>query len=135
MALTYQFFASAPKGVAPVLESELKGLGFDHVKQTGAGVSFAGTLEAGYRACLWLRTASRVFLTIDTFEAESASALYDGIRGIDWSEHMTSDNTLAIDFNADQSVIKHTHFGALRVKDAIVDQFREGFSSLSLIHI
>jgi 23S rRNA (guanine2445-N2)-methyltransferase / 23S rRNA (guanine2069-N7)-methyltransferase len=128
MASTYQFFASAPKGIIPVLANELKGLGADRVKQTWAGVSFEGHLESGYRACLWLRTANRVFLTISSFEADSASTLYDGIRNIDWAEHMTPDNTLAIDFNSDLSVIQHTHFGALKVKDAIVDQFREKYS-------
>ncbi len=128
MASTYQYFASAPKGIIPVLANELKGLGFDRVKKTWAGVSFSGALESGYRACLWLRTANRVFLTIDTFEADSASSLYDGIRNIDWANHMTPENTLAIDFHADQSIIKHTHFGALKVKDAIVDQFRERYS-------
>ncbi len=122
--IKYKFFASAPKGIIPVLAGELKGLGLDHVKQTRAGASFTGPLEAGYRACLWLRTASRVFLEVYSFKAENVDDLYNGIRDIDWSEHMTHENTLAIDFNADQLVIKHTHFGALKVKDAIVDQFR-----------
>ncbi|MBN1904872.1 MAG: bifunctional 23S rRNA (guanine(2069)-N(7))-methyltransferase RlmK/23S rRNA (guanine(2445)-N(2))-methyltransferase RlmL [Deltaproteobacteria bacterium] len=125
---TYQFFASAPKGIIPVLAGELKALGLDRVKQTWAGVSFTGTFESGYRACLWLRTANRVFLQIASFEADSASTLYDGIKNIDWSAHMMPDNTLAIDFNSDLAVIKHTHFGALKVKDAIVDQFREKYS-------
>jgi 23S rRNA (guanine2445-N2)-methyltransferase / 23S rRNA (guanine2069-N7)-methyltransferase len=129
VASTYQFFASAPKGIIPLLAGELKDLGIDRVKQTWAGVSFTGTLDAGYKACLWLRTANRVFLTIGNFEADSASALYDGIKNIDWSAHMLPDNTLIVDFNADQSVIKHTHFGALKVKDAIVDQFRERYST------
>ncbi len=128
MASTYQFFASAPKGVIPVLAFELKALGMEHVKQTRAGASFKGGLESGYRACLWLRTANRVFLQIASFETDSAVGLYEGIRSIDWETHMTPENTLAIDFNADQSVIRHTHFGALKVKDAIVDQFRERYS-------
>jgi 23S rRNA (guanine2445-N2)-methyltransferase / 23S rRNA (guanine2069-N7)-methyltransferase len=128
MASTYQFFASAPKGIIPVLANELKGLGLDRVKKTWSGVSFAGHIESGYRACLWLRTANRVFLEVASFEADSASSLYDGIKNIDWATHMTPENTLAIDFHADQSIIKHTHFGALKVKDAIVDQFRERYS-------
>ncbi|NLD35527.1 MAG: bifunctional 23S rRNA (guanine(2069)-N(7))-methyltransferase RlmK/23S rRNA (guanine(2445)-N(2))-methyltransferase RlmL [Desulfatiglans sp.] len=128
MPSTCTFFASAPKGVIPVLAGELKALGLDRVKKTWAGVSFKGALESGYRACLWLRTASRVFLELSSFEAESVDDLYNGIRDIDWSAHMSYENTLAIDFNSDLAVIRHTHFGALKVKDAIVDQFRERYS-------
>ncbi len=129
MESIYSFFATAPKGVEPILVRELKDIGAPGVRQTTAGASFSGPLQLGYRACLWLRTANRVFLALDSFKADSADDLYKGIRNIDWSEHMSAENTLAVDFHADQSVIKHTHFGALKVKDAIVDQLREKYAA------
>ena len=128
MESTYTFFATAPKGVESILVRELRDIGAPRVTQTRAGASFTGPFQLGYRACLWLRTANRVFLVIDSFKAGSADELYDGIRNINWSEHMSPENTLAVDFHADQSVIKHTHFGALKVKDAIVDQLREKYA-------
>ncbi|MEK7711701.1 MAG: bifunctional 23S rRNA (guanine(2069)-N(7))-methyltransferase RlmK/23S rRNA (guanine(2445)-N(2))-methyltransferase RlmL, partial [Pseudomonadota bacterium] len=57
--------------------------------------------------------------------APTPEALYDGVRGIDWAAHLDQNGTLAVDFNAYRSAITHTHYGALKVKDAIVDQFRE----------
>lgn len=125
MESIYSFFATAPKGIEPILVKELKGLGAEQVRQGRAGASFTGPFQLGYKACLWLRTANRVFLVLDSFDADTADDLYNGIRDIDWADHMFPENTLAVDFHADQSVIKHTRFGALKVKDAIVDQFRE----------
>lgn len=129
MESAYSFFATAPKGVEPILVKELKDLGAEQVKKTRAGASFSGGFQSGYKACLWLRTANRVFIVIDSFEADTIDDLYNGIRNIKWSDHMSPENTLAVDFHANQSIVRHTHFGALKVKDAIVDQFREKYST------
>jgi 23S rRNA (guanine2445-N2)-methyltransferase / 23S rRNA (guanine2069-N7)-methyltransferase len=59
------------------------------------------------------------------FPAATPEALYDGVRTVDWSEHMGVDGTLAVDCTSSRSKITHTQFAALKVKDAIVDQFRE----------
>jgi 23S rRNA (guanine2445-N2)-methyltransferase / 23S rRNA (guanine2069-N7)-methyltransferase len=120
-----RFFATAPKGVPPVLAEELRHLGAGMIKEGPAGVAFEGPLALGYRACLWSRTASRVLMHLADVPAATPEALYDGIRGIDWSEHLAPAGTLLVDFSAQRSTITHTHFGALKVKDAIVDQFRE----------
>ncbi len=119
------FFATAPKGIEPLLADELRALGAHTVKEVRAGVSFEGTLALAYRVCLWSRTANRVLLPLARFEAPSPEALYEGVRFIDWAEHMAPDGRLAVDFTTSASQITHSHFGALKVKDAIVDQFRD----------
>jgi len=124
---TYTFYAVAPKGVEDLLVNELKALGALEVKASRSGAFFQGDMETGYRACLWLRTANRVLLPIAQFHAESPKALYDGVRDIDWSEHLETDGSFAVDFSASGSQIYHTRYGALTVKDAVVDQFRERF--------
>ncbi len=124
-AAARRFFATAPQGVAPVLREELGSLGALNAREAPAGVSFEGTLELAYRLCLWSRTANRVLLPLAEFPAATPEALYDGIKQLPWEEHLNSSGTLAVDFNASASRITHTHFGAQRVKDAIVDRFRE----------
>ena len=109
----------------PLLADELCALGADSVRATRAGVSFEGPLEIGYRACLWSRVASRILLMLTQFPASSPEELYAGVRAIRWDKHLAPDGTLAVDFTTVQSKITHSHFGALKVKDAIVDQFRE----------
>jgi 23S rRNA (guanine2445-N2)-methyltransferase / 23S rRNA (guanine2069-N7)-methyltransferase len=58
----YQLFATTPKAMEDILAGELKQLGAENVQPKMAGVSFEGNLEMAYRACLWSRTASRIFL-------------------------------------------------------------------------
>ena len=119
-------FATAPKGVASLLMDELATLGATDLKEQPAGVIFRGSLETAYRACLWSRCASRILLQLSRFPAATPEQLYEGIQRIDWSAHLASQGSLAVDFNTSpRSSITHSHYGALKVKDAIVDQFRE----------
>ena len=125
MSTSLRLFASAPRGIEPLLADELRALGGENVKETRAGVTFDGDLTLAYRVCLWSRVANRVLLPLAQFPAPTPEALYDGVRGVDWATHLDQNGTLAVEFNAYRSAITHTHYGALKVKDAIVDQFRE----------
>lgn len=129
------FFATSPKGIEPILLSELEKLGATSVKETRAGVKFGGNLETAYRACLWLRTANRVLLPLATFKAQTPDELYAGVQQIDWFEHLEPNGTLAVDFQSSQSAITHTQYGALKVKDAIVDQFRHRFDQRPSVNL
>ena len=119
------YFATAPKGMSDLLAAELTQLGATGVAETRAGARFEGPLEMAYRACLWSRLANRILLPIATFPADSPEALYAGVRSINWSEHMRVDQTLAVDANVSASKITHSHYAALKIKDAIVDDFAE----------
>lgn len=119
------FFATAPKGIEPLLADELRALGAFEVLEARSGVAFSGPLEIAYRACLWSRLASRVLLPLATFPATSPEELYDGVRAIDWSEHLSTESTLVVDASVSGSKITHSHYAALKIKDAVVDQFRD----------
>ncbi|MDO6460245.1 bifunctional 23S rRNA (guanine(2069)-N(7))-methyltransferase RlmK/23S rRNA (guanine(2445)-N(2))-methyltransferase RlmL [Granulosicoccaceae sp. 1_MG-2023] len=125
MSETHAFFITVANGLESLLESELHSLGLTDTRAVGAGVYLNGRLSDAYRVCLWSRLANRVLLPIADFPAAGPEALYDGIRSIDWSQHMAVSDTLAVDFFSASSAITHTQFGALKVKDAVVDQFRE----------
>ncbi|HEY3452242.1 MAG TPA: bifunctional 23S rRNA (guanine(2069)-N(7))-methyltransferase RlmK/23S rRNA (guanine(2445)-N(2))-methyltransferase RlmL [Myxococcales bacterium] len=118
------FFAKTPRGMEPLLAQELRALGAREVTEARAGVAFSGTLETALSACLWSRTASRILLHLAQFAAPSPEALYEGVKAIDWAEHLGPEGTLAVEFDSSDSAITHTHYGALKVKDAIVDQLR-----------
>lgn len=119
------FFAPCPKGLEALLADELRALGAADVKETRAGVGFSGDLTLGYRVCLWSRLASRVLMVLDRFPAVSAEDLYAGVQRTRWSEHLDARGTLAVDFNGKSEGITHSNFGALKVKDAVVDQLRD----------
>lgn len=127
MTTPLRFFATCPMGVADLLAAELKACGAVRAREMKAGVEFDGSLETAYRACLWSRTASRILMPIVQVAAHDANAMYEGLRRVDWSQHISPSGSLAVDFQGTSLGIKHTQFGALKTKDAIVDQLREKF--------
>ena len=120
-----KFFATAARNLETLLADELRGLGIEEVTETRAGARFGGTLADAYRVCLWSRVANRVLLPLAEFDAADADALYAGVRRIDWSAHLNLERTLAVHADSARSGIDHGKFAALKIKDAIVDQFRE----------
>ena len=119
-----QFFATAALGLEPLLVDELIQLGASEVKQERAGVAFSGTLETAYRVCLWSRLASRILLPLVSFPATDPEQLYREALKLDWQEHLSPSGSFAVDCTLSSSKLNHSKFAALKVKDAIVDQFR-----------
>ena len=119
------FFATCGRGIEPVLAEELRNLGAASVEPGRGGVSFQGGRPLLYRANLWLRTAIRVLRPILDVQVTSPDELYDAVRLLDWSLYLTPEHTLAVDCNVRDSHITHSKYAALRVKDAICDQFVE----------
>lgn len=124
---THRFFAPCPRGVEPLLCDELRGLGIATVRPTTAGVAFDATLGRGYRACLWARTASRLLLLLDEGPCTGDESLYARVHALPWEQHLAPSGSLWIDFSGRSPWLRHTRFGAQRVKDAIVDRLRGRF--------
>jgi 23S rRNA (guanine2445-N2)-methyltransferase / 23S rRNA (guanine2069-N7)-methyltransferase len=87
-------------------------------------VAFSGSLDCAYRACLWSRVASRVYLELAHFRADDAREFHAAVCALDWSAQLAPGATLACDFSGRHPAIIHTHFGALKLKDGIVDALR-----------
>ncbi|MBW0145945.1 bifunctional 23S rRNA (guanine(2069)-N(7))-methyltransferase RlmK/23S rRNA (guanine(2445)-N(2))-methyltransferase RlmL [Marinobacter arenosus] len=118
------FFVTCPKGVEYLLADELSALGLEPVRNAPAGVWAEGTLEGGYRVCLWSRLANRIILHLDTIDATSGDQLYDGVVHMDWQQHIPVNGSFRVTFLGQNDAIRNTQFGAQRVKDGIVDRFR-----------
>jgi len=123
-AAHFRFLASAPRGFADLLAGELTAYGAQDVRARTLEVAFSGPLECAYRACLWSRIANRVYLELAQFEAHDAREFHAAVCGLDWSAQLAPGATLACDFSGRHPTITHTHFGALKLKDGIVDALR-----------
>ncbi len=119
------WIATAPGGAAAVLAEELAQFGASDIRERSHDVKFQGTLEVGYRACLWSRTATRVLLSLGSIDAASSKNLYDAVKRIDWREHLAPGATLACDCSGGNESIRHTLYGAQLLKDAVCDSLRE----------
>ena len=129
------FFATAAKGTEPALRDELREMHFNRVRADRGGVHFEGEFADGQRACLWSRVAMRILLRVGDFDAPDASALYAGVRAIDWKPYLTASHTLAVSATSKSSVMTHTQFIAQKTKDAVVDQLRDALGSRPSVSI
>lgn len=115
------------KGLEDVLFSELEKLGATDMKKGNRMVEFIGDKTMMYKANFHLRTALRVLRSIAEFEVTNENELYKSIQTIDWSEYFDLKNTFAVDSVVNSKEFSHSKYVALKVKDAIVDQFREKY--------
>jgi 23S rRNA G2445 N2-methylase RlmL len=120
-----QYFAACTLGLEDVLASELRELGARDVRSMRGGAHFTGDLALGYSANLWLRTAIRIQETLTRGDARNRDELYRLVGSLDWSRHMTVDQTLAVDASIRDTFLTDSRFAGQIVKDAVVDQFRK----------
>lgn len=121
------FAATCGAGTETLVAAEVESCGGEHLEVGKGVVNWRGGLESGYRACLWSRFSSRVFLEIATFPVTDENSMYSGALAVDWQEHLDQDTSFAIDCTVagDAALPVHSRFAALRIKDALVDQFRD----------
>ncbi|MEQ9878888.1 bifunctional 23S rRNA (guanine(2069)-N(7))-methyltransferase RlmK/23S rRNA (guanine(2445)-N(2))-methyltransferase RlmL [Pectobacterium aroidearum] len=116
-------FASTARGLEELLKSELESLGAQSCTVVQGGVHFEGDNRLLYRSLLWSRLASRILLPLNEFKVHSDLDLYLGVQAIDWSTVFSIDKTFAVHFTGTNEDIRNSQYGALKVKDAIVDSF------------
>ena len=113
------------EGLEDVLRDELIELGGENVEIGRRMVSFEGDRAMLYKANLCCRTALRILKPIVMFEADTTDALYDYLRDLDWEQFMEPDSTFSVDSTVFGEEFTHSKFVTYRVKDAIVDHFRD----------
>ncbi|MFP4756345.1 bifunctional 23S rRNA (guanine(2069)-N(7))-methyltransferase RlmK/23S rRNA (guanine(2445)-N(2))-methyltransferase RlmL [Pasteurella multocida] len=118
-----QLFATTARGFEELLKVELTDLGAMNCQITQGGVHFHADEETQYRVLLWTRLASRILLPIVTCKVYSDLDLYSAVVGQNWLDYFDEKVHFMVDFNGTNREIRHTQFGAMRVKDGIVDYF------------
>ncbi|QHF03898.1 bifunctional 23S rRNA (guanine(2069)-N(7))-methyltransferase RlmK/23S rRNA (guanine(2445)-N(2))-methyltransferase RlmL [Pseudomonas asturiensis] len=124
MSDRYELFLTCPKGLEGLLAEEATALGLEDTREHTSAIRGSADMETAYRLCLWSRLANRVLLVLKRFPMKDAEDLYHGVLDVEWHDHLESDGTIAVEFSGHGSGIDNTHFGALKVKDAIVDKLR-----------
>ncbi len=122
---TPYFFAQVAGGLEEEAARELTELGARDVKPAYRGVHFEADAAALYRAAYCARLPTHLLAPLVTFDCHSDRYLYKTVGAIPWDAFMRPDDTFAVFANVSNSVINHSKYAALRVKDAIVDQFRD----------
>ncbi|GLT19276.1 ribosomal RNA large subunit methyltransferase K/L [Vibrio zhanjiangensis] len=119
----HQYLAVTSNGLENLLVEELTKLGIDNAKPVQAGVKFTASNEQVYRCCLWSRLASRFVRVLSEFSCNDDMDLYLATSAVNWVRQFHSSNKFIVDFKGTNREIRNSQYGAMKVKDAIVDSF------------
>ena len=123
-----RFFAMTSRGLVDTLADELTEFGMERVLKGRGGVFFDANWAGCYRVNLRSRVATRVILPILDFPAYKPDELYNNIRKHDFTKYISPDGRIAVDSSVREcGAFRDQRFVSMKVKDAIVDQFREKF--------
>lgn len=121
----FELIAKTFQGLEEVLAKELTELGASNIEIGRRMVSFTGDKAMMYKANFCLRTAVRILKPIKRFTAKTADEVYDAVKSIDWENYLDNATSFAVDAVVFSNEFRHSKFVAYKVKDAIVDYFRE----------
>lgn len=122
---SFEMIAKTFQGLEEVLAKELTALGADNIEIGRRMVAFTGDKEMMYKANFCLRTAIRILKPIKHFTARDADEVYEQIKAIHWEDYLDTHHTFAVDAVVFSEEFRHSKFVSYKVKDAIVDYFRE----------
>jgi 23S rRNA (guanine2445-N2)-methyltransferase / 23S rRNA (guanine2069-N7)-methyltransferase len=131
-----KLFITGHKGFETLLFHELRdilGSSSANLEKKYGGVEISAGIETVYRVCLHSRLANRVFCELGQAQVEDETQLYQAVYQIDWGAHLNARDSIAVSATVSRSRLDHTHFVALKAKDAIVDQFRENCGSRPVV--
>jgi putative N6-adenine-specific DNA methylase len=120
-----RFFAQIAEGIKDLGLLELSELGAKNVSPAYRGIYFDADREALYRINYFARLASRILAPLVWFRCHTTDQLYKKAKQVHWSDFISPDNTFAVFCNVSNSKIRNSQYASLRLKDGIVDSFRD----------
>ncbi len=121
----HQYLAVTSNGLENLLVEELTKLGINNAKPVQAGVRFKASNEQIYRCCLWSRLASRFIRVLSEFTCNDDMDLYLATSAVNWVNQFHSSKKFVVDFKGTNREIRNSQYGAMKVKDAVVDCFNK----------
>jgi putative N6-adenine-specific DNA methylase len=125
MQNNFKMLAKTLFGFESLLAMELRNMGAINVKEGVRSVSFEGDIGFMYKANMGLRTAIKILKPIKSFQVTNETDLYNQVKRFKWEDYLKADGSLAIDATVHSRTFTHSKYVALKVKDAIVDRYRE----------
>lgn len=118
--------ATCARALEPLLAEELQALFAQDVVAGDRIVTFVASPEVVYRVLLGSRIANRILWPLCTVQAGDGDELYRGLCEHDWQQVLNPERSFCVDFIGESETIRNSMFGAVRVKDALVDCTRVG---------
>ena len=119
------YIALTSAGIEPLLADELSQLGATNVHHKMQAVYFSTDFATAIKICLWSRLSTRILKHLADIKGNSKDEIYNGVLGLDWPMYFVKSKAFSVEFVGTDKSIRNTQFGALIVKDAVVDNLRE----------
>lgn len=113
------------KRLSTYLQAEVEELGYTIVRTFPTGVELNITLNECIKLNLNLRCASQILYSLKSFKAKNPEELYAALVTLEWEELIDFSGYFSVTSNVDNPFITTPLFANLKVKDAIVDRFRD----------
>ena len=123
-----KYIGLTAKGLGEVLSSELKELGVSVQDHNDSEVYFTASQQDIYRLHLQSRIASRFIRPLVSFYAKTANEIYNKISQLDFSRYIEADGKMYVDASIRDCSLRDQRMLAMKVKDAVVDRFRDQFN-------
>ena len=121
-----EMLAKTMAGLEDLLVEELRGIGAEDIVPGRRMVAFRGDKAVLYKANIHLRTALRILVPIDQFEAGTPDEIYQYLYDhVEWDNYLTPRSSFAVETVVYSESFTHSKFVAYRVKDAIADYFTD----------
>jgi putative N6-adenine-specific DNA methylase len=129
MAISFEkssnIIVTCPKYISKYLSKEIEDLGYIVDEQRVTGVSIKGTLNDCIKLNLHIRTGNQVLWLWQKIMAKNADELYEQCLKMPWEDLLDVDSYLCITSNVQNETIDNNLYANVKLKDAIVDRFRE----------
>lgn len=122
---THRYFVQVADDLAELAGEELRTLGAEEVVTVYRGLRITADPATLYRVNLHSRLVNRVLAPLVTFDCHSDRYLYKRVKEIPWEDFLTTEQTLAVFAQVSHSRVRHSRYAALKLKDAVVDRFRD----------
>ena len=119
------FIALTSAGIEPLLAEELEELGASEVRVGVQSVRFSASFSEAQHICMWTRLSTRILRDVMAVSCKSKEDIYEAVLSYDWHPYFVKIKTFSVEFVGTDKNIRNTQFGALVIKDAIVDNIRE----------
>lgn len=122
---TNRYFAQVANDIKNLAAAELRRMGAAGIEDAYRGLHFKAAPKVLYRVNFESRLISRVLAPLTSFHCPSDEALYQQASRTHWEDFLDPSRTMAVFATVSHSTITHSRFAALRLKDAVVDYFRQ----------
>ncbi len=124
----HRLIAACAFGLEALVRQEIEDLGLEVHKVKDGKVHFFGDDEAIIQTNLWLRTADRVGIELDRFEARSFDELFDAVHAYDWADILPRDAFIHINARSHKSKLYSLRDCQKIVKKAIIKKLQQHYA-------